>query len=291
MRWMPLWWMQPAKLDFAAQGAKCISMTYESILMIGCGNMAGAMLEGWLKGGVPASTFTVMDPKRESLPGDIPVMRDLPEEGTFDAVLLGVKPQMLGDVAPQLQKLVGPQTTILSILAGVQLDTLESNFPTAGANVRVMPNLAVSLGKAPVALAEQGLDEQGRSDLHDFMAHLGTPSWVGEDRFDLVTALAGSGPGFVYRFIDALKVAATQLGLEEAQARELAIAMTEGASALASQSEHDPGKLADMVASPGGVTRKGLDVLDEDQAMVSLMTNCLRAARDRSVEMAEEARK
>ena len=290
MRWMPQWWMLSAKLDFAAQGAKSQRMTYESILMVGCGNMAGAMLEGWLAGGVPASTFTVMDPKRESLPGNIPVQRELPTGGTFDAILLGVKPQMLGDVAPQLQPLVGPQTTILSILAGVQLDTLEKNFPDAGANVRVMPNLAVSLGKAPVALAEAELDDAGRDDLYQFMAHLGTPSWVGEDRFDLVTALAGSGPGFVYRFIDALKVAAVRLGLDDKQATELAIAMTEGASALASQSEHDPGKLADMVASPGGVTRKGLDVLDEDEAMTQLMTKCLRAARDRSVEMSREAR-
>ena len=266
-------------------------MTYESILMIGCGNMAGAMLEGWLAGGVSPETFTVMDPQRESLPGGIPVLRELPKEGTFDAILLGVKPQMLGDVAPQLQPLVSDRTTILSILAGVQLDTLQDKFPAARASVRVMPNLAVSLGKAPVALAETGLDEDGRDDLHKFMAHLGTPSWVGEDRFDLVTALAGSGPGFVYRFIDALKVAAVDLGLAEDQARDLAIAMTEGASALASQSEHDPGKLADMVASPGGVTRKGLDVLDKDDAMVRLMTDCLRAARDRSVEMSEEARK
>ena len=265
-------------------------MTYDSILMVGCGNMAGAMLEGWLKGGIPARTFTVMDPMRESLPGDIPVLRELPEEGSFDAVLLGVKPQMLGDVAPQLQKLTGSHTTILSILAGVQLETLAKNFPDAGSVVRVMPNLAVSLGKAPVALAEKGLDEQGRDGLHAFMQHLGTPSWVGEDKFDLVTALAGSGPGFVYRFIDALKVAAVRLGLDDKQATELAIAMTEGASALASQSEHDPGKLADMVASPGGVTRKGLDVLDEDQAMIQLMTKCLRAARDRSVEMSREAR-
>lgn len=265
-------------------------MTYDSILMVGCGNMAGAMLEGWLKGGVPAETFTVMDPQRESLPGGIPVLRELPKEGTFDAIQLGVKPQMLGDVAPQLQDLVGPNTTILSILAGVELETLEKNFPAAKANVRVMPNLAVSLGKAPVALAEKGLDEQGREELYAFMAHLGTPSWVSEDKFDLVTALAGSGPGFVYRFIDALKVAAVRLGLEDKQATELAIAMTEGASALAAQSEHDPGKLADMVASPGGVTRKGLDVLDDGEAMTQLMTKCLRAARDRSVEMSREAR-
>ncbi|MWV27401.1 pyrroline-5-carboxylate reductase family protein [Aurantiacibacter rhizosphaerae] len=266
-------------------------MTYQSILTIGCGNMAGAMLEGWMRAGIPASAFKVVVPNRDSLPGGIPPLREIPAEGQFDAILLGVKPHMLGDVAPQLQALAGPQTTILSILAGTQLDTLEKTFPNAGAHVRVMPNLAVSLGKSPVALAESGLDEKGRESLYDFIAHLGTPGWVGEDQFDLVTALAGSGPGFVYRFIDALITGATELGLDKEQATKLAIAMTEGASALAAQSEHDPGMLADMVASPGGVTRKGLDVLDEDEAMNKLMTKCLRAGRDRSVEMSREARK
>lgn len=113
---------------------------------------------------------------------------------------------------------------------------------------------------------------------------------MGEDKFDLVTALAGSGPAFVYRFIDALGAAAVRLGLPEEQARELAVAMTEGAAALAARSDHSPGKLADMVASPGGVTRKGMDVLDEGEALTRLLTETLRSARDRSVEMAREAR-
>jgi pyrroline-5-carboxylate reductase len=167
---------------------------------------------------------------------------------------------------------------------------LQHHFPRALAQVRVMPNLAVALGKAPIALAEHGLDEAGRSALIALLQPLGTPEWVGEDRFDLVTALAGSGPAFVYRFIDALGAASVRLGLPEEQARALAIAMTEGAAALAVQSEHAPGRLADMVASPGGVTRKGLDVLDEGEALTHLVTKCLRAARDRSAEMSREAR-
>lgn len=261
-----------------------------NILLIGCGNMTGAMLEGWLAAGLPKESFTVVTPTRGSVPGGVELLREVPDGREFDAVLLGFKPHMLGDIAPTLQEVTGPGTIVLSVLAGVQLDTLRQHFPDAQAVVRVMPNLACALGKSPVALAEEGLEEQGREAIFAFHEPLGTPLWVGEDRFDLVTALAGSGPAFVYRFIDALSVAAVRLGLAEDQARELAVAMTEGAAALAQQSEHPPGKLADMVASPGGVTRKGMDVLDEGEALNQLMTKTLRAARDRSAEMAREAR-
>lgn len=263
---------------------------FESILLVGCGNMSGAMLEGWLAAGYAPSLFTVVDPLREQAPGDIPVHRSLPGDGRFDAILLGVKPQNLAEVGPQVAPLAGSGTVILSLLAGVEIDVLQRQFPDARAHVRVMPNLAVSLGKAPIALAGQGLDEAIEQAVSDLMDPLGTPEWIGQDRFDLVTALAGSGPAFVYRFIDALGAAAIRLGLPEEQARRLALAMVEGASALAAQSPHDPGRLAEMVASKGGVTRAGLDVLDEDGALNRLVTETLRAARDRSAEMAREAR-
>lgn len=265
-------------------------MSFEKLLIVGCGNMTGAMLEGWLAAGLPRKCFTVVTPSRESVPGDVELLREVPARRHFDAVLLGFKPHMLADITPSLQGVAGAGTAVLSVLAGVQLETLQAHFPQAGALVRVMPNLACALGKSPVALAEKGLDEAARDDLVHLMASLGTPEWVGEDRYDLVTALAGSGPAFVYRFIDALGTAAVRLGLPEEQARSLAVAMTEGAASLAAASEHSPGKLADMVASPGGVTRKGMDVLDEGEALTQLLTKCLRAARDRSAEMAREAR-
>ena len=264
---------------------------HDSILLVGCGNMAGAMLEGWLANGLPAETFTVVDPAREAAPGGITVLRELPSAGDFDTILLGVKPQNLAEIAPQVAPLVGAGTTVLSLLAGVELAVLAEKLPGAAGHVRVMPNLAVSLGKAPIALAASGLDEAGKDAVFALMQPLGTPEWIGEDRFDLVTALAGSGPAFVYRYIDALGAAATRLGLPQDQARALAIAMVEGAAALAAQSEHDPGRLAEMVASKGGVTRAGLDVLDDDGALIDLVARCLRAARDRSAEMAREARK
>ena len=265
-------------------------MTLQSILVVGCGNMAGAMLEGWLASGLSAELFTIVDPVREAGPCGLPVQRALPTDGRFDAILLGVKPQLLDAIVPGVSALAGPQTAILSLLAGVELSSIAARFPDAGGYVRVMPNLAVSLGKAPIALAAIGLDEAGCEACFALMQRLGTPHWIGEDKFDLVTALAGSGPAFVYRFIDALGTASIRLGLAEEQARELALAMVEGAAALAAQSPHNPGKLAEMVASKGGVTREGLDVLDENEALIRLITETLRAARDRSAEMAREAR-
>ncbi len=263
---------------------------FESMLVVGCGNMAGAMIEGWLAAGFDPARFTLVDPARAVGPRGLPIRKDLPETGDFDAILLAFKPQQLADVAPTIVPLANGGTTVFSLLAGVELATLTERFPGAGALVRVMPNLAAALGKAPVALAQQGLDAAGCDAAQALFAPLGTPEWIGEDAFDLVTALAGSGPAFVYRFIDALGAGATRLGLDETQARALALAMVEGAAALAAQSEHSPGTLADMVASKGGVTRAGLDILDEGEALSLLVTRCLRAARDRSAEMARESR-
>jgi pyrroline-5-carboxylate reductase len=266
-------------------------MELRSILLVGCGNMAGAMLEGWLAGGLEPARFTVVEPSDKASPVGVARHHELPDAGEFDAILLGVKPQVLGEVAPGVAKLVGGQTTVLSLLAGVELATLAERFPRAAAHVRVMPNLAVALGKAPVALAERGLDDTGRAALIALMEPLGSPEWVGEEDFDLVTALAGSGPAFVYRFIDALAEGAAGLGLPREQADRLALAMVEGAAALAATSAETPGELANRVASPGGMTREGLNVLDADAALVTLLTDTLRAARDRGAELADEARR
>lgn len=260
------------------------------ISMVGCGNMGGAMLAGWLAGGIEPSRFTVVDPVLPEAPTGVELLRELPQ-GQFDAVLVGVKPQMLGEVAPSIAALTGPDTLVLSILAGVTLASLAARFPQAKGHVRVMPNLAVAIGKAPVALVASGLEDADYSAVTALMQPLGTPEWLADEGlFDLVTALAGSGPAFVYRFIDSLASGATALGLPQDQAGRLALAMVEGAALLAAASPHSPAELARRVASPGGTTQAGLDVLDHDQALARLAEATLLAARDRSAEMACEAR-
>ena len=261
----------------------------ETILIIGCGNMGGAMLAGWLAGGMDPMRFTVVDPVLDSAPPGVRLLRDMPQ-ADYDAVLLGVKPQILGDVAPLVAPLASETTVLLSILAGVELASLAAHFPDARGLVRIMPNLAAAIGKSPIALAQRGLDAAGQASVTQLMAPLGTPEWLDESQFDAVTALAGSGPAFVYRFIDAMARGGAALGLPADQALRLALATVEGAGALASASEHGPGDLARRVASPGGTTEAGLRVLDADEALARLVAATLRAAAERSREMAEAAR-
>jgi pyrroline-5-carboxylate reductase len=265
-------------------------MRFGNLLLVGCGNMAGAMLEGWLASGMAAERFNVFDPYVADLPAGIVRLEAMPSAGAYDAILLGVKPQLLAEVALAVEPLAGPGASVLSLLAGVELATLAVRFPRAGGLVRVMPNLAVAIGKAPIGLATAGMHEDGRAAVAALMEPLGSPEWIEEADFDLFTALAGSGPAFVYRFIAALAAGAAQLGLEPKQAARIATAMVEGAAALAAASPHDAGTLADKVASPGGTTRAGLDVLDHQDALGELALRTLRAARDRSAEMSRESR-
>lgn len=260
------------------------------LLIIGCGNMGGAMLAGWLAAGESPSRFSVLDPALPGAPEGVALYRSADEAAAagHDAVLLGFKPQQLGALGPGLQGLTGAGVTVCSLLAGITLAQLGAAFPQAGAHVRVMPNLAARINKSPVILAEAGLDAGGRDAVFALFDALGSAVWLDDEaQFDLVTALAGSGPGFVYRFIDALAGAAVDLGLDEATAASLALATVEGAAALAAASDVGPATLADRVASPGGMTREGLNVLDADAALRGLLAATLRATRDKGAALSK----
>ncbi|MFN5083935.1 MAG: pyrroline-5-carboxylate reductase [Novosphingobium sp.] len=257
----------------------------DSILIVGCGNMGGAMLRGWMAAGADPARFTIVDPYVAAAPDGVTLLRELPERH-FDAVLLGVKPQGFAEVAAALAPRVDQSTLVLSILAGIELASLAAALPDAAGWVRIMPNLAAALGKSPMALAERGLDQAARDRVGALLAPLGAPEWIDEAQFDLATALVGSGPAFVYRFIDALASGGAALGFTPDQAQRLALAMVEGAAELARQSPHSPADLARMVASPGGTTEAGLKVLDQEQALEKLIAATLRAARDRGAELA-----
>jgi pyrroline-5-carboxylate reductase len=265
---------------------------FSKMLIIGCGNMGGAMLHGWLAAEEAPARFVVLDPALDAAPEGVELLRDAPEASDHDCVLLGFKPQQLEALAPQIQHLVGESVTVFSLLAGIELESLAKVFPEASAHMRVMPNLAARLNKSPVVLAASGLDEARRDAAQQLFAKLGSAYWLADEtQFDLVTALAGSGPGFVYRFIDALAAAGEELGLPADQAKRMALQMVEGAGALAANSDADPATLADRVASPGGMTREGLDVLDEDRALQELLTRTLKATADKGSELAKLARK
>lgn len=247
------------------------------------------MLEGWLRGGMAAERFLAIRPSGAAVAGGVRVVSAPPVRGPApDVLVLGFKPHQLAEAAPGYAPFAGAGTTVVSILAGVELATLRAAFPEAGTIVRAMPNLPVRLGAGVVGLiGEQGPDEA----ITAMMAPLGLAEWVADEgALDAVSALAGSGPAFVYRFIDALAGGGTALGLEPSQAARLAVATVAGAGALAAASDVPPSELAERVASRGGSTRRGLDVLDEGGNLATLIRRTLRATRARVAEMAAAAR-
>lgn len=263
------------------------------LLIIGCGNMAGAMLAGWLAAGFEPSRFSILSASLEKAPDGIPLYRDVSQAlaaGDHDAVMLGFKPQHLGTRSPEIQALTGESVAVYSLLAGITLEQLKGAYPLASSHIRVMPNLACRVNKSPIILAQDGMGESDRDHAFAFFDPLGTALWLEDEaKFDLVTALAGSGPGFVYRFIDALAEAAVELGLDPDQATSLALATVDGASTLAAIADASPGILADQVASPGGMTREGLNVLDNEKALVKLLTRTLKATADRGAQLSAGA--
>lgn len=255
-----------------------------SIWLVGCGNMGGAMLRRWIESGISPSTVTVIDPYTPKVPRGVRLVADMPE-GSPDVLVLAIKPQQL-DSLPKLKAKL-----LISILAGVEEATLAARFEVETV-VRAMPNLPVDIAKGVVALHTDSGDADARGVAHALMAPLGLVEWIeSENLFDVVTALSGSGPGFVYRIIEALADAGTALGLPADQAQRFAIATVEGSAALADKSDASPATLADRVASPGGTTRAGLNVLDHDNALKRLIHDTLDAAARRSAELAAAARK
>jgi pyrroline-5-carboxylate reductase len=260
--------------------------------LVGCGNMAGAMLARWLAQGADPAHVSVIRPSGREAGEGVRVTTDYPEDEVPAIVLLAMKPYQLDEVAPGLAPILDPETILVSILAGVELASLRARFATPRTIVRAMPNLPVRIGKGVVCLTSDSADLSARALVTGLMATLGHAEWIDEEaHFQVAGHLTGAGPAFLFRFVDALAAAAERLGLPSDQARRLAVKMAEGAAALAAASGDDPETLARKVASPGGTTEAGLKVLDADRALFALVEQTLAASRGRGLEMAAEARK
>lgn len=265
----------------------------DRLLFVGCGNMAGAILSRWLDCGLPPYRVRVVRPSGRPFGRDVEVITHLKETITARTwIVLGFKPQQLAQVATEIGPFLDHHPRLLSILAGVPVAQLEQYFPDATAIVRCMPNLPVRTGQGvSLFYPGRGIDEKRQEDISTTFRLLGLVEWLDDEAlFDAATALSGCGPAFVYRFIDALAAAGAALGLDRAMAARMAQATVAGAGMSAVQSDRSPADMADAVASKGGMTRQGLDVLDEGAALNALVERTLRAARDRGAELARLAK-
>lgn len=261
------------------------------VWLIGCGNMGGAMLRGWLSSGLSPEQVVVIDPAKPDLPNGVVVHANLHQQAIPPKLMvLAIKPQMLGQIAPQLSQFVKPDTVLLSILAGVEIATIDRFLPGSGGIARVMPNTPAAIGKGISAAFIPAGSNISKDMIGSLLSPLGDVEWF-EDEADFhgVTALSGSGPAFVFRFIAALAEAGEAQGLDADKALRLAIATVEGAAALAKIADEDPEELARRVTSPNGTTAAGLAVLDAEARLPELLNATLAAAADRSKALAQEA--
>lgn len=263
------------------------------LLLVGAGNMGGALLAGWLEQGLDPQSVVIQDPQ----PGEaaaalarekgiaIGAAPALPEEPAV--IVLAVKPQIMDDVLPPLGERGGADTVFLSIAAGRTLASLEKHLHTDAALVRAMPNTPASIGCGITAACANAAVSPAQKERCDaLLAAVGEVAWVADEALlDPVTAVSGSGPAYVFLLTECMAEAGVEAGLDPELATRLARATVAGAGELMRRSDLDPAQLRQNVASPGGTTAAALDVLTDEQGMKALMSRAVARAAARSREL------
>ncbi|MBB2963413.1 pyrroline-5-carboxylate reductase [Methylobacterium sp. R2-1] len=261
------------------------------LVLAGAGKMGAALLRGWLAGGLDPAAVTVIDPQPSPEIAVLCAERGLrlnPDAASpAGALVLGIKPQVLDAAAPALGAWIGPDTLVVSILAGKTIADLKRRLPAARAVVRVMPNLPASIGRgATGAVGSPEVGPQARAAAERLLARSGLVAWLDDEALiDAVTAVSGSGPAYVFLLAEALAEAGVAAGLPPELSEQLARATVAGAGALLDADAREAGQLRRDVTSPGGTTAAALAVLMREGALPDLMREAVGAAKRRAGEL------
>jgi pyrroline-5-carboxylate reductase len=260
------------------------------VVLIGAGKMGLAMARGWIAGGLPPDRLVLVDPH----PADATKIFAREHgvrllqfaDGVLTHVLiLAVKPQNMPTVLQQVMPVVGKHTLVLSIAAGISLDTLAEGLGTKRI-VRTMPNTPAQLGKGITGAVGLDISESDQEVSNLLLRAAGDVVWfASESMIDSVTAISGSGPAYVFYLVEALAAAAVKEGFDPAEAMHFARATVIGASALLEADDTPPATLRENVTSPKGTTAAALSVLMAADGLAPLIQRTVRAARERSEEL------
>ncbi len=265
------------------------------IAFIGGGNMAAALIGGLIKRGVAAADLLAIDPNeavRKRNEQQFGIGTGAAADAAlapFDAIVLAVKPQIAKDVATALAAHLSSRQLVISVVAGIRAAELSRWLNGHARIVRTMPNTPALIGMGVAGLvALGGVDDAGRALASQVLGAVGQTVWFDDEaKIDAVTAISGSGPAYVFYFIEALQEAARQLGMDDAQGRALAVATFAGAAQLAAQSDEPPSVLRERVTSKGGTTAAALASFDAQHVKDAIVRGAL-AADARAKEMGEE---
>jgi pyrroline-5-carboxylate reductase len=265
-----------------------------TLVLAGCGKMGGAMLEGWLKAGANAKKIVALDPKPpqevQELLAKHGIRHNPPLSSIADAqvILVAVKPQVLDEVMQPLVPLMRSKPLILSVAAGKTIATFAKHFGPDAAIIRTIPNTPAAIGRGITAMSPNANVSAAQMALATaLLSSTGEVVQVeNENMIDLVTAVSGSGPAYVFYLTECLANAAVHVGLPADLAMQLARATVAGSGELMRQSGIDAATLRQNVTSPNGTTYAALRVLMADNGMKPLFEKAIQAAADRSRELA-----
>lgn len=254
--------------------------------------MGGALVRGWIeavrKGG--GLTLTVVepnfDPELERELEAVGAVLNPPDIGPVDVLVLAVKPQTFPSTVESVRKFVGENTRVMSIMAGVTIDTLSRDL-AAQRVIRCVPNTPARIGRGVTAyVASPACTDEDRRLIEQLLEPLGTVEPIAAERLmDVVTAVSGSGPAYVFLLAEVLAAAAEQEGLDRDTAMRLASRTVAGAGALMLETDDSPSTLRKQVSSPGGTTEAALDVLSTGDGLGPLLRRAVSAAAARSREL------
>lgn len=264
------------------------------LVLAGAGKMGCALLQGWLARGLDPRLVHVQDP---APPADTKAIlakhaiTPVAKLGAFDmppdVIVVAVKPQMMDEVFPPLAALAGLGTLVVSIAAGKSLASFEKHLKPGTAVVRAMPNMPAAIGRGMTgAVSNRHLTAAQKALAETLLGAVGDVVWVPDEALmDVVTAVSGSGPAYVFLLAECLAQAGTAAGLDAATAAKLARATVAGAGELLYRSEQDAATLRQNVTSPGGTTAAALAVLMRDDGLQKLMNDAVAAAVKRGKEL------
>lgn len=258
---------------------------------VGCGNMGGAIIDGWRAAGLDLAPVTVIRPSGKPVE-DVRTVKSFAEAGAPPKLaVLAFKPQKIDEIAADLRRYLSAKTALVSLLAGVEAASLRKRFPGAGSVMRAMPNLPVAVRRGVTGLYSDDAPANVKHQVGDLFVALGFAMWMADEaKLAALGSVAGAGPAYVARFIGALARAGVKRGLGEDIAATLALETVLGTAWLAATTGEDMESVARRVASPGGTTQAGLAVLDRDQVLDQLIAVTIEAAARRGAELAQEAR-
>jgi pyrroline-5-carboxylate reductase len=266
-----------------------------SLLLVGCGKMGSALLARW-QHTHPAGIqhFFVVEPDHyhanTPLVTWVTSLESLPGDFVPDIIVFAVKPQLLPSLLPEYRaRFSGAHPLFISIAAGKTLRAFSTQLGEHARVVRAMPNTAALIGEAMTVLcAAPSVSAAARNIATQLMQAVGQVIWIeDESQMDAVTALSGSGPAYVFLFLESLTNAGVAAGLPPDVARSLAIKTVSGSCALAAQSSEPFEILRKNVTSPGGTTEAALGILMNDGKFEKLLTEAVSKAVKRSHELSE----